>query len=429
MQVSIIAVGSRGDVQPIIALGKGLHDAGYRVRVIAGENFESFITEHGLEFASLGVDMVALMQTDTAQKWVDSNVNGLAQIRHMRTMMEIAREPMTRSMWEAVQDADVIVPGLLTEVLATSVAEARGAKAVSALLQPFRLSGRPEATMIPYWRWGSSFLNRWSTKLAQRVMWPIFQNVTNAFREKYLNLPPYNFADYQRALRELPTLYGFSRHVIPHSSDLPPQVETTGYWFLDLGDMYTPPASLNQFLDHGPAPVYIGFGSMAGRNQQQNLEIALEALHMTGQRGVIVSGWSEFDTVELPDTVYMLNGAPHDWLFPRMAAVVHHGGSGTTGAALRSGLPSMIIPHLGDQDLWGRRVHELGVGAKPVPRPKLTAKALALGIDEMMHNTGMQQRAALLGAAIREEDGVQNAVRAFERFTAPVGQRRTVATT
>jgi sterol 3beta-glucosyltransferase len=170
------------------------------------------------------------------------------------------------------------------------------------------------------------------------------------------------------------------------------------------------------FLDGGPPPVYIGFGSMGGRNPEQAGAIALEALAQSGQRGIVASGWGGIKTSDVPANVHLISAIPHRWLFPRMAAVVHHGGAGTTAAGLAAGVPNIIVPFMGDQPFWGKRVADLGVGPAPIARKQLTTQRLAEAIKQATSDAVMRQRAHDLGQKICAEDGVANAVEFVGRF-------------
>ena len=205
-------------------------------------------------------------------------------------------------------------------------------------------------------------------------------------------------------------LYGFSPSVVPMPADWGPANHITGYWFLDPAEDWTPPAALLKFLQAGPAPVYIGFGSMSSRKPEETAELVIKALKKTNQRALLFSGWGGLHKEGLPDSLFMIDTTPHAWLFPRMAAVVHHGGAGTTASGLRAGVPSIVVPFFGDQAFWGKRVHDLGVGPAPIPRKKLSVDVLAQAIQESVTNSAMQQRAADLGSKIRAEDGIANAV-------------------
>jgi sterol 3beta-glucosyltransferase len=203
---------------------------------------------------------------------------------------------------------------------------------------------------------------------------------------------------------------------VPHAEDWPSTIRTTGFCFLDEQNDWSPPADLIDFLAAGEPPVCIGFGSMIGRNLGRVTRIVTDAVRESGQRAVVLSGWAGIGNVELGDRIFRLDAAPHEGLFPRVAAAVHHGGAGSTAASLRAGVPTVIVPHLGDQSFWGQRVYALGAGPKPVSRNKLTAPALASAIRAATTNHDMKRRAGDLGAKIRAEDGIGQAVDAIEQY-------------
>jgi sterol 3beta-glucosyltransferase len=248
----------------------------------------------------------------------------------------------------------------------------------------------------------------------------------NRYRREKLDLPARPLLDYPHREahgRPIPWLFAHSPAVIPHPADWPPTHHTTGYWFLDSDPDWQPPANLAAFLEAGTPPVYVGFGSMAGRDPVALTRLVVEALDRAGQRGVLLTGWAGVSSTTmpdniraagLPDTVFPLVGCPHDWLFPRMAAVVHHGGAGTTGAGLRAGVPPILVPFMGDQPFWSGRVKSLGVGPQPIPRGQLNARRLAYAIRVAVEHEGIRARAASLGEKIRAEDGVGEAVRIIE---------------
>jgi sterol 3beta-glucosyltransferase len=177
---------------------------------------------------------------------------------------------------------------------------------------------------------------------------------------------------------------------------------------------WRPSAALDAFLRSGPPPVYVGFGSMVGKNPRELAGLAVAALKQAGLRGVLATGVGGLEPAELPPEVLALDAAPHDWLFPRMAAVVHHGGAGTTAAGLRAGRPSVICPFFGDQGYWGQRVYELGAGPRPVPQKALTVERLAGALQAAVNDKQMRERAAALGRQIESEDGVARAVEIIE---------------
>jgi sterol 3beta-glucosyltransferase len=192
----------------------------------------------------------------------------------------------------------------------------------------------------------------------------------------------------------------------------------TGFWFLD-SDRWQPPKDLLRFLDDGPPPVYVGFGSVVARDPDLLTRLVLQAGQIAKQRLVLLSGWGALSQPAASKDVYFLQAAPHDWLFPRMAAVVHHGGAGTTAAGLRAGKPTITCPFFAVQFFWGRRVTALGVGPATMPRKRLTAERLAEAIIEAVSNPVMRQRANELGERIRQEDGVGKAIEIIEKYAGP----------
>jgi sterol 3beta-glucosyltransferase len=249
-------------------------------------------------------------------------------------------------------------------------------------------------------------LNRASYLPVQQMLWQTSRAGDAAVRRRLgLGRPPIfgPFGALER--RGIPTLYGFSAHVLPRPADWEAHHHVTGYWFLSAPDGWAPPDDLARFLEAGPPPVYIGFGSMGNRDPEATTRLALDALLRSKQRGVLASGWGGLNAADLPESVYMLKAAPHDWLFPRMAAVVHHGGAGTTAAGFRAGVPTIITPFFGDQPFWGARAAALGVGAAPIPRKRLTADQLAAAITRAVSDPTMRAKAAALGEQLRAEEG------------------------
>jgi sterol 3beta-glucosyltransferase len=249
--------------------------------------------------------------------------------------------------------------------------------------------------------------------LIEQAMQQMLGRLFNSWRKERLGLPaiplhrwPYT----QLHGQAVPLLYGHSPAVMPRPSDWSEHAHVTGYWFLDHAPGWQPPAGLVDFLESGSPPIYIGFGSLAPAGKEEATRVVLEALRRSGKRGVIATGWGGLSPSVLPDEVYALESVAHDWLFPRAAAVVHHGGAGTTGAGLRAGVPSIIVPQSKDQPFWARRVEALGAGPAPIPRRRLTAGRLAQAMRVAVTDESIRKRSAALGETIRAEDGVGNAV-------------------
>lgn len=264
-------------------------------------------------------------------------------------------------------------------------------------------------------------LGGWYNRLSYKVI----ALLTGLFLGKYIKsfrkdigLGPLNKFDFLKTNdgKSIPVLHALSEAVLSRPGDWPESAYITGYWFLKRENTWTPPPDLQSFLDAGEPPVYIGFGSMAGRKPQRLATIVIDALQIAGMRGIIATGWGGLTPETLPNSILKIETAPHDWLFPRVAAVVHHGGAGTTAAGLRAGKPSVIIPFFGDQPFWGRQVYLLGAGTKPILQKKLTADNLANAINEAISNPDIQKKAESIGNKIRQEDGIKNAITVIEKI-------------
>jgi UDP:flavonoid glycosyltransferase YjiC (YdhE family) len=261
-------------------------------------------------------------------------------------------------------------------------------------------------------------MNRLSALVVQQVFWRIFRSHQNRWRKTRLGLKPLPFRLPLASMRKrgVPVLYGYSPTVIPIPDDWHETYTVCGYWFPPPQEEWTPPAAVADFLRAGPAPLYVGFGSMASADPRRMTEIVLEALRITGHRAILASGWGGLTSGVLPDTVLPVKSAPHEWLFPRVAAAVHHGGAGTTAAALRAGIPSVVVSFFADQFFWGNRLHALGAGSRPLSQKNLTAAGLAEAILSATGSAALQSRCRELAQLISKEKGVPVAVEAVRRY-------------
>lgn len=417
MRIAIIALGSQGDVQPYVALGKGLLDAGHQVRLISHENYADLTQGQGLEFWPVQGNVQAITESPELKRLIERG-NFIAIQRFAAKAAEEAVLSWAAEGLRACQGVDVLVAGVGGLYVGLGLAEKLNLPLIQAYVFPFTPTAAFAGILFPRWagRLGSA-ANRLSHGLVRQALWQTSRAGDNAMREKVLGLPKAPFLGPYKApiLQRYPALYGFSPSVIPKPADWQ-NAEVTGYWFLDAAPDWRPPQALTDFLEAGPPPVCIGFGSMAHRDPQATAELVLQALRPTRQRAVMQSGWGGLKKADLPEHVFVLESAPHTWLFPRMAAVVHHGGAGTTAAGLRAGVPSVIVPFFGDQPYWGEVVAQIGAGPRPIPRKQLTREGLARAINEALSNPQMRQKAAQLGRQIRAEDGVGKAVRLIEQF-------------
>ncbi|MDL1909375.1 glycosyltransferase family 1 protein [Chloroflexi bacterium CFX6] len=418
MQITMIAGGSRGDVQPYVALGKGLKQARHTVRVLANKDYQDLITEHGLEFFDMGGGVKAMAQGQIQEILEQGNLLKILSVTGQGAQ-QLALQSAANGL-AACDGSDLILAGFAGLSTGLPLAEKLGIPFLQAHLMPFTPTREFPSVLtpqIPQSRM-TTWANGMSHRLAQQMMWQMLRSADNKARSKVLGMKPAPFlgpfASLQREAR--PILYGYSPHVIPPPADWGEHIHITGYWFLEPSSGWEPPRDLMDFLRAGPPPVYVGFGSMLSRNPEETANLVLQALDLAGVRGVLSSGWGGLKKENLPETVFMIGSIPHFWLFPRMAAIVHHGGAGTTGAALRAGVPSIITPFFGDQPFWGRRVYDLGVGPRPIPRRRLTARNLAEAIQRAVTDTEMREKASALGERIRAEDGVAQAVKIIGRF-------------
>jgi sterol 3beta-glucosyltransferase len=406
--IAIVAGGTRGDVQPYVALGRGLTGAGHRVRLLASENFEALAQGAGLDFGSTGKSVEERLQSEAWQRTLASG-NFLVILRKMQSEMALEAGALATQMAGMFDGVDLVVAGMAGYGGSFTLAEHRKIPIVKAFVFPFTPTHAFPSPLTPTLPLGRA-LNRLSYVATRQLFWQTMKSGDSAMR-RILALPRESlrgpFARLDRSAG--PTLYGFSTHVLPRPADWGAGQHVTGYWFLhETG--WQPPTQLAEFLESGPPPVYIGFGSMRGGDAEEAGRIALEALARTGQRGLLAAGWGGLKAGEAGPHVLQVGSAPHTWLFPRMAAVVHHGGAGTTAASLRAGVPSVIVPFTGDQPFWGKRVLELGVGPAPIPRKQLSADRLAAAISATLTQGAMRERASHLGDAVRAEDGVAAAV-------------------
>ena len=414
--LTFIASGTRGDVQPAIALGKALQQRGHTVRLLAGANFASWIQQHNLIPLPTQIDMQALMASEGGRAWVEKGHNPVQQMRIMRRLLDKHGMQIARDAWAACQGSDLLISSFTSDVYAVGMAQKLGIPHVSAPLQPTLFTTKDGRVLLNAPLPNQiSWINYYFGKLfIETAAWNLYGDIANRVRTEMLGLPGQTRQENRADRQKMTILHGYSSHVIPHPADWPNNFFTTGYWFLDEQAQWQPPGNLLDFLEAGSSPVAIGFGSMTGRNPQRMNEIVLEAIEMSGQRTILLSGWAGLGEMALPKSVLQLPSAPHSWLFPKMAAVAHHGGAGSTAAGLHAGVPSILIPHFADQPLWGRRVAALGVGPKAISRPKLTAHKLADAIDTAVSNQTMRQKAAELGEKIRGEDGIRKAVMLIE---------------
>ncbi|MEJ2746799.1 MAG: glycosyltransferase, partial [Anaerolineae bacterium] len=314
-QITIIASGTRGDVQPAIALGKALQTAGYRARILASPNFNDWIEGHGLEAVPMSVNIQAVMESEGGREWVERGHNPMVQMRVMKKLLTKFGWQLVWEGWQASQDADAIISSFTSDAFAVTIAEKLNIPHFSMPLQPTIIATRDGRCMpnVPFPN-RVSRINEWFCKLfIEPFPWQLYSQFANRLRRE-LNLPPQTNQENVAARRRMTVLHAVSRHVMPFPADWPENFHVTGYWFLDEAPDWQPPADLVDFLAAGPPPVYIGFSSATSSDPAAMTRLIIEAVQQSGQRAILLSGWAGIGQVELPPQILRLDSVPHSWL-------------------------------------------------------------------------------------------------------------------
>lgn len=420
MKITLLTAGSRGDVQPYLALASGLKQAGHQVCLASYAGFADWVTSYSVDFAAVTPIPITLTSSRKWRQWQRTGSNLFRFIRHYMAIADEARsyiETMLDDFWCASQDAELIISSA-SGFVGLQIAQTKGVAHCWALVQPMsRTRLFPHFATPGRLRFGEKF-NAFTYHFAERIYWRLFGGAVKHWLRTRLNASISLDQDQTMfsASPPSPVLYGFSPIVVPKPADWGEDMVVCGYWYLKLTQPWQPPPELASFLESGPPPLYIGMESIRHASQEALLKLILEALGMTDQRLLLFIGGREVDYRTLPPSVYLVNVVPHDWLFPRMSAIIHHGGAGTTAIALRAGVPSMGIPGFFDQPFWSRRIHEIGAGLPPIQPQKLTAQHLASAMHRLANDNYLRDSSARVGEALRREDGIARAVEVIERL-------------
>ncbi|WP_028813136.1 glycosyltransferase [Streptomyces flavidovirens] len=390
MRILIITAGSRGDVAPFTGLGRRLLDVGHQVAVAAHPSFAALVGGCGLDYRPVPGDPQGLIRA-----W-----SRAASREEARAATRAYVDGLADGVTEAVAGgADLVLTAFGPAPLSRTVGEAFGVPVIGTYLTPafatrqFPLPGAqgtdglgPEGNLAA----GQAVLKRAEG---------LFAGAATRLRAR-LGLP----AGAPSAPEDIqPVFHGFSPLVVPRPEDWPSRVEVAGYWWPARPYRWEPPAELVDFLQAGPPPVFIGFGSMAPGQGERLSELVAAAVERAGVRAVVQAGWAELSGCGAD--VLAIGDVPHDWLFPRTAAVVHHAGAGTTAAGLRAGVPALPVPVMADQPFWASRLYRLGVAPRPLPFQDLTAETLGAAITACLSEPAHRHRAAELAHHIAAEDG------------------------
>ncbi|KAK0227822.1 UDP-Glycosyltransferase/glycogen phosphorylase [Armillaria fumosa] len=427
MNIIIMIVGSRGDVQPYVALGKRLMKDGHRIRIASHETFRSFVTEHGLEFFDIGgnpQDLMSYMVKNPGLiPGVDSLTNG--DIPKKRAMLA----EMTNGCWLSccspcprtgrtfTADAIIANPPSFAHI---HCAEALGIPLLLSFTMPWSATAAFPHPLVNVKdsNAGKGLTNYLTYPLAEILTWQGMGDIINKLRTRTLGLAPLSLRSGPGVVDtcKVPWTYCMSPALVPKPKDWKNHIDIVGFYFLDLATNYTPPNDLAEFLAAGDAPIYIGFGSVVVDDPAAMTSTIFEATKKAGVRALVSAGWGGLGGVAIPSHIFILGNIPHDWLFAngRVAAVVHHGGAGTTAAGLSKGLPTVVVPFFGDQGFWGNMIHKAGAGPVPIPPKNLTVDSLKDAIIFAI-SPAAKNAARRMSEQIRHDDGVNRGVESFYR--------------
>ncbi|WP_166870454.1 glycosyltransferase [Salinibacterium sp. ZJ450] len=419
MRVLIFTFGTRGDIDPFAALAERLSVSGHVAVLSAPEPYRDAVSS-GVGFEPMATEMDRVMRAGMAE------LRGPAQALKLARQMSAAMRTSLHEQWEIAQRVrPTLIVAHPKALGGLHIAERLGVPFVPSLPLPFLTP--TNAFPIPFlarplpWR-----LNRLTYQF-NRFTALAYGGMINRFRRERLGLPRMSrLSDYltTRGGDPAPVLYSFSRYVVPVPGDYPATAHVTGYWFRETTSTWEPPRDLLDFLQGSRPVVYVGFGSMGfGAKAEERGRVVLQALQQVGVRAVVATGWGAL-AARSTDDIFVVKDVPHEWLFPRVDAVVHHGGSGTTAAGLRAGKPTLICPVLGDQPFWGRRIHELGTGPRPLHLRSATPAALARRILDLISREEYAAASTAIGEQIASEHGTGDAVEVLQFIEAAFAARR-----
>lgn len=415
LKVVMLIVGTRGDVQPFLAIGRKMQEYGHQVRLATHANFKEFVKSAGLEFFPLGGDSKVLAAYMVKNKGFLST--GPKEVRTQRKQIKSIVNSLLAPCIEPDMDSGVPFKAQVIIANPPAYGHVHVAEYLKVPLHIFFTMPWTPTSAFPH---PLSRINKpagfkLSYQVVDSAIWLGIRSIINDFRKKKLKLHPIPYFSSQGSVTDLPTGYLWSPALVPKPDDWGPLIDVVGFCFYHQADEYKPPEDLVKWLEAGPAPIYIGFGSLPLGDPKGMTRSIIESLRQTKQRGIINEGWGGLGNVdEHLDFVYLVKDCPHDWLFPRCAAVVHHGGAGTVAAGLKAACPTTVVPFFGDQPFWGKQIHARGVGPEPIPVDYFSVEKLVDAINFMV-KPEVKKKAIELSKAIENEDGVQGAVDVFHK--------------
>jgi sterol 3beta-glucosyltransferase len=400
MRILIPNIGSRGDVQPYIALAQGLARAGYAVTLASHPKMNPLVTSHGVTFAPIGPDIDMSLETTAIRLRSRNTMVNLAHT--MRYAFDVL-EQSHQDILTLCREVDlVVVP--TQSATGRNEADLLDLPYLSVTLMPWAIRW-DDPDRPPFKRLAYGLIDELASQMTTRPL--------NRLRRRQ-GLPPVGREGFASTRLDLVPV---SPAVYPPNPLWEPYHHVVGYWFVQEPSDWEPPPDLIAFLEDGASPLLVSLGAMSlgGAEAAETAGLFIDAIQQAGVRAV-VQGWAKpLARLSLPPTVYAAGSLPHSWLMDRCAGVVHHGGFGTTSAAFRAGIPQLVVPHLADQFYWGQQVRDLGVGPPPIPRNRLDAPGLATALNDLVHDKELHTAASYLGEQVRTEGGVENAVHLIEQ--------------
>jgi UDP:flavonoid glycosyltransferase YjiC (YdhE family) len=420
MRITILTAGSRGDVEPLLGLAVALREMGHHPTVVGPPDFAELAASYGTEFEPAGPSLPSYADNPELVDLVESG----SMLRFMAYAAKSRKRILPQiisDIWRATKHSEAVLYKGPTALYGYSVAEKLGVPCADLQFFPVTPTHEFPTFLLGDGSSHGALPDRagwWST---DQMIWHMMQRPgVNRQRREVLGLPP--LRTNARVLQDrqgMPLYYAYSPLVLPRPADWHPRIQVTGYLPTHAPAGWEPPADLARFLAEGEPPVSFGLGSIPVAHPSRLVDAYLEALDRTGRRGLLIGGWTKLgQDHDLPDHVLRIDSAPYDWLFPRLAAAIHHGGAGTTAASLRAGIPTIITPVAADQHAWGRRVADLGVGPELVSIKKVDADRLTAAIAQATTDEGMRERAGDLGVRLRQEDGIGRTAEQFTEYLA-----------
>ncbi len=415
MHLIIATTGTRGNVQPYVAVGKELSKRGYRVTVATNEDYRALVESNHLGFRGVCGSYRELFTSPAALRWIETSGNPIRFARGFRRLFEPVAESWINDFDSALDDADAVIVNAVA-IAALTALERRTIPRVILFTAPAVPSGNLGMTGLPRIPLLAAWAERTISNIVFDQAWTVGKAAQARFLARHdLSLPPQALWR-ENIRRGIGHLHLFSEAIVPRPSDWPECAEVTGFCFLDAPKHWQPPSELIDFINSGSPPIYVTYGSQSSMDPATLFLITRNTLRAARQRAVIGIDKNKIKGAKDFDDIFFVNDIPYDWLFPKMSAVVHYGGAGTASAVARAGKPSIVIPFFSDQNFWARRLARLGLSPPPFPKHQLNSSRLSHELLSLLKNPFYARRAGEISRVIRSEDGVSRAADRIEHY-------------